>query len=168
MIDGQLSNYPVSDLKLYDMPGHPRTPKELNFEVFEKNQADYKLYVTASYIDPSTRNQRNFIFEHQIDFYDSYNKDLLFERNLGDTCGDQVLASQSLLLVACEQSAQIRFVERENMFLFDNTMKVLLPESESFYAPTGILMNSDFKPSFVHLVARTIHNFVIYSTYNSI
>lgn len=148
------------------MDGHPQTHKALNFDIYEKNEVDYKIYLTSTYNDFQDGKTKNFIYEHLIDYDAFQNTRLENERDLGEGCGSSIMSSHSLLVTACLESKMIRILERQNMHLFDSKFEIDLLENESFYEVTSLLPYSSFKPPFVHLISRMIHNYIVYVTYN--
>ena len=53
------------------MDKHPQTHKALNFDIYEKNEVDYKIYLTSTYNDRESGTTKSFIYEHLID-YDAF------------------------------------------------------------------------------------------------
>lgn len=89
----------------------------MSYDVFHQNDANFTLYVSAKSMNLITFEEKVFVYSHKIDS-DAYKNsevkggvELLY-------CGDEILATQSILVVQCAEEFAISIIERENMFKF--------------------------------------------------
>jgi hypothetical protein len=62
------------------------------------------MYITNDFLDPETNRQKTMLYEHSIQFSSIESNQLFGPINLDSACGDVILASPNLLIVACKAS----------------------------------------------------------------
>ena len=78
--------------------------EDLNFDFYQNSIDDLRMYVTSGYLNTETGRQKTLIYEHSV-FADIEESSALFGGNdLDQACGDEVLSSQNLIIVACKRT----------------------------------------------------------------
>lgn len=145
----------------------------LIYDVYAEAENTYAIYIVAKYEALSSGKISHKLFKHDIESSGNNRSFVKASLNLNDDiCIDQIKVAEKLIVLACLESRQIVFIDREKMQVLNE--RITLPEGEVFspvknFAKAGAdgveTTKFMFESDFFKLLDRVGHMHVLLSTY---